>query len=509
MVEDLTSSLLKEAKTLRLPIADLRQFEFEPSALSLIKPQIARDRMVIPLGVVREQVLLATTSENVTATGEYFSRLLGRKVQPVLVEPEILGEAIRKLYPETSVELTERATASLTRLRQTVASPNRNDSPIAKLVNHILGEALHRRASDVHFEAAREGHRVRFRIDGCLVTYESIPEDLFEAVVSRLKILCELDIAEHRRPQDGRSSLTIAGRKLDIRVSVIPGLDGECLVARFLGSQNVATDLSELGFPGDLETRWRRLSRSPHGILLVTGPTGAGKTSTLYSTLSSINTEESKLVTLEQPVEARLPGVTQIPINENLGVTFASALRSALRHDPDVMLVGEIRDKESAEIAVAASLTGHLLFATLHTNSAIESIVRLRDIGLKDYQVMSSLKGVLAQRLMRRLCLDCKELQDPRSVPAELLVENQPIYQAKGCEKCSGTGYHGRLPVFELLEVTPEMSILRGDNLNGRAIHELALAQGFQTLAESARERLLGGQTSLSEYYKLTGKVMS
>ena len=381
---------------------------------------------------------------------------------------------------------------------------------IIRFVNQILTEAIELRATDVHIEPFEEELRVRYRIDGVL-QQASIAREVKQfqsAIVSRLKILAKLDIAEKRVPQDGRIKIIIAGREIDVRVSVIPMLYGEAVVLRLLDRMSVLLGMDKLGMSDrDLRLSEKILER-PHGIILVTGPTGSGKTTTLYAALSHINSIERKIITIEDPIEYQLHGINQIQVSRKAGLTFASGLRSILRHDPDVVLVGEIRDMETAEIAVQASLTGHLVFSTLHTNDAPSAMTRLVDMGIEPYLVSSSLEAVLAQRLVRVICRHCKaevgahERDGLRAQYGEELPE--VLYRGRGCRECGQTGYRGRLGVFEYMMVTDDLRSLILENASARDLRRLATRQGMMSLREDGFRHLREGRTTIEEILRVT-----
>ena len=502
--------LISRGRESRLPVAILESMEFDRCVLKTLEPQVARKHKVVPIGETQGRLFLACV-DKATQLEDYFSRLLEREVIPVLVSPESMEWALGQYYSETAQELTEIARESVNRYAQQAPETDEEaQTPVAKLVKHALLQALRMRASDIHLEPFQGRNRMRYRVDGVLVDQGEISGRLCDAVASRIKILAKLDIAEKRRPQDGRATFKLDGQEIDARVSVMPSLDGEGVVVRLLRGNKSPSDLVDLGFPQSLKERWLRLAKGAHGIVLVTGPTGSGKTTTLYGTLKAIQTPDRKILTLEEPVEARLEGVLQIPIRSDIGFTFESGLRAALRHDPDIMLVGEIRDRESAEIAIAASLTGHLLFATLHTNTAAQAVTRLLDMGLKEYQVMTALRGVLAQRLLRRLCDECKSAgpasEDGIDWSAHDETSPEVIYRPVGCDSCNGIGFRGRIPIFELLEITSQMRRLRGPELDDHHLSELGGQHEYGSLAQSARRALRAGLTSVGEYYSLLGE---
>jgi type II secretion system protein E len=383
---------------------------------------------------------------------------------------------------------------------------------VVRLVNDILTEAVNNRASDIHMESQASGMKIRYRIDGVLQNQPVPPElNRFQAaILSRLKIMARLNIAEKRVPQDGRIKLRVSGREIDIRVSIIPMLHGEGVVMRVLDKDAMKFSLSGVGMEDDTCTRFRELIRLPHGIVLVTGPTGSGKTTTLYSSLAEIKSERNKIITTEDPIEYQLEGINQIQVNHKVGLTFASCLRSILRHDPDVVLVGEIRDFETAENAVQASLTGHMVFSTLHTNDAAGSFMRLADMGVEPFLISSTLEGIMAQRLVRTLCKHCREAYMPSEddVPVDFpLVDytaGQPIYRANGCRQCRGTGYSGRLGIYELLITNEEIRVLASERRGTNEIRKAAIASGMRTLRQDGWLKVALGLTTIEEVLRVT-----
>ncbi|HYD53813.1 MAG TPA: ATPase, T2SS/T4P/T4SS family, partial [Gemmatimonadaceae bacterium] len=388
-----------------------------------------------------------------------------------------------------------------------------NEAPVVKLVNLLLVEALGARASDVHLESYVDGPRVRYRVDGVLQDAPSPPPQLAAAVVSRLKIMADLDIAERRLPQDGRIRLRLQDRTVDVRVSTVPTLHGESVVLRLLDKERGRISLEELGMAPETLARFREVVSRPHGIVLATGPTGSGKTTTLYAAVELLRTGREKILTVEDPVEYELPGVPQVPVNEKLGVTFATALRALLRQDPDVMLVGEIRDPETAEIATQAALTGHLVLSTLHTNDAPSALTRLRELGVAPYLVSSTVEAVLAQRLVRTLCGHCRTSAPPTAEELRLLGltrdELPAVARATGCAECRGAGYRGRVGVYELLVVT---DAIRAAVLAGAATGELrrlAMEAGMRTLRDDGHRLVATGVTTSEEVLRSLGHAQA
>ena len=385
-----------------------------------------------------------------------------------------------------------------------------SEAPIIRLVNLILSRAIEQGASDVHIEPYDKRVVVRYRIDGVLREVETLPKGILPAVVSRIKIMSKLNIAERRIPQDGRIRINIAGKKIDLRIATLPTLFGEGVVMRILDQSSVNLDLNTLGFPPGILPTFEKLIRSSHGMILVTGPTGSGKTTTLSAALQKINSPQTKIITIEDPIEYVLPGVNQIQVNPQAGLTFASGLRSIVRQDPDVILVGEIRDFETAEIAIQAALTGHLVFSTLHTNDAPSAFTRLLDMGVKDYLVASSVIGILAQRLVRTICPNCKE---PYTPPVALLKamglesgEEISFWRGKGCEKCGYTGYKGRTGIYELLVVSDEIRNLVSEGVDSEKIKKTAISEGMVTLIENGIEKAKKGITTPEEVFRVAFK---
>jgi len=383
-----------------------------------------------------------------------------------------------------------------------------SEAPVIRLVNLVITRAVERRASDIHVEVFRDGLRVRYRIDGVLQEVESPPKKLHKAVVSRIKLLAKLNIAERRLPQDGRIGLRVLGRDVEFRVATTPTVYGENLVVRIFDRASVRFIFEELGFPIEELKRFRHLISEPYGVLLVTGPTGSGKSTTLYTALSALNNQERKIITIEDPVEYRLDGVNQIQVNPKINLTFASGLRSIVRMDPDVIMVGEIRDPETADIAIQAALTGHLVFSTMHTNDAAGAIARLTEMGIPNYLISSAMTGILAQRLVRVICRKCKEAYTVKAEEVSDIVEGstgeKTIYRGKGCEDCSHTGYMGRTGIFELLVMNDDIRRLTLANADSRTIKLKAIESGMVTLKQDAWSKVLAGITTLSEVRRVT-----
>jgi general secretion pathway protein E len=390
-----------------------------------------------------------------------------------------------------------------------------SEAPVIRRVNQLIARALELRASDIHIEPFEHSLAVRYRIDGALRPFELGSGIPAPAIVSRIKIMADLNIAERRLPQDGRIKLRIEGREIDMRISTVPTMHGESVVMRLLDRGDVPLDFAALGFGDDLLERFRRLLNRPHGILLVTGPTGSGKTTTLYTALSALNTPDKKILTVEDPVEYQLEGVNQIPVRPNIDLTFANALRAILRQDPDVIMIGEMRDIETARIAVQAALTGHKVFSTLHTNDAASSITRLQDMQVDDYLLTSTIDGVLAQRLVRRLCPSCRQsYKPPPELAAELgldrFADGRPptLYRAVGCDACDGTGYRGRTTVLELLVMSEALRRAIIARADADTLHRIAIDEGMTDMRSDGLRKALAGMTTIEEVERVVDTLV-
>ena len=383
-----------------------------------------------------------------------------------------------------------------------------SEAPIIRLVNHLFARSLDLNSSDIHFEPNEIHLDIRCRVDGIMTRIERLPVRIHTAVASRLKLMAKLDIGEKRLPQDGRINYKIGSKQLDMRVSTLPGVHGESIVLRILDRSDTSVDLAQLGMPQNVLKHYRNIITQPHGMILITGPTGSGKTTTLYATLEKINSEKQKIITVEDPVEYQLEGITQIQANASIGLNFAAGLRSIVRQDPDVLMVGEIRDHETAEISIESALTGHLVFSTLHTNDAAGAVTRLQDMGVEGYLISSSLLAIQAQRLVRRVCTDCAELVDLNQDEATVLgvpIEICPkVKRGSGCESCAHTGYRGRVGLYELLMMSDAIRHHIANDSDANVIRDQAVAEGMQTLREDAIEKLKNGLTTPEEVVRVT-----
>ena len=471
---------------------------------------------ILPLEIVAEKLRVAITGEPAGEVLDDLEMSFGLDLDLVPVTREALADGIRRAYAaaESVVELVRDLDAQLGSGGEGAETPFTdardlaNQPPVIRFVNLLIRDAHDARASDIHLEATREGVRARFRIDGVLAEVPSPPKGLQAAVVSRVKLLAELDIAERRLPQDGRIRVRLEERELDLRVSTVPTLYGESVVLRLLDRGGRPVALDELGMAPDTLERFRAIAQRPHGIILATGPTGSGKTTTLYAALGLRERSAEKILTVEDPVEYHLDGVTQVPVNRKAGMSFASALRSLLRQDPDVLMVGEMRDAETAEIAIQAAMTGHLVFSTLHTNDALGAVPRLADLKVETYMVASTLEGVLAQRLVRRICPDCQERYRPDPAAVALLAQKpvgqETLVRGKGCPTCRGTGFRGRVGIFELLTMTEELRQAIARNAEADRVRELALAGGMTTLKTDGWAKVQAGLTTVEEVLRVT-----
>jgi type II secretion system protein E len=488
-----------------------------PSALPVIKnlsPKYLRQYVACPVALEGGTVTVATADPTSPVLLDDLRQSLGPGVRICVAPPEAILEAIERTYGVDSATPLQKIVEGIAQVDGEVEEDVTHlrdlafEAPVVRLVNLLIEDAVTAEASDIHVEPFEDALRVRYRIDGILYDQESPPRRLQAALTSRIKLMAEMNIAERRLPQDGRIRVTLHGRRVDIRVSTVPTVHGESIVLRLLDRSTVFLPLERLGFTPELEKTFSRLIYLSHGIVLVTGPTGSGKTTTLYAALDKINGADKKIITVEDPVEYQLKGVNQIPVRAGIGLTFATGLRSIVRQDPDVIMVGEVRDLETAEIAIQAALTGHLVFSTLHTNDAPGAITRLEDMGAEPYLLSSVLEGVVAQRLVRRICAACRVPDQPD--PADLLafgVERQdvPLYRGTGCQACRGTGYRGRTAIYELLQVTEEVRslILRKSSAGDIRRHAIAHG-GLVTLREDGWAKACGGVTTVAELLRVT-----
>ncbi|MFQ5881985.1 MAG: GspE/PulE family protein [Candidatus Methylomirabilales bacterium] len=493
----------------RVKYVDLGQYPPQSEAVQLVPENFARQHHLVPVSYVGQVLVAAMANPLDIITIDELRHLTRRPVEVVgAAETEVL-KALDRAYGigagwNEVVEQCLRQVAGRKGGATVGESEVALEPPIIRLIDHLLIRAVQEGATDIHVEPEEKVLHNRFRVDGILRQGPDVPKEIQGAVIARIKVMANLDIAETRLPQDGRITFHFGGREIDIRVSTFPTIRGENLVLRILDRGKLILGLEQLGFSPDHLALFKRTLMVPHGIILVTGPTGSGKTTTLYSALSYLNAEERNIVTIEDPVEYEIPGIRQSQVNVKAGLTFANGLRHILRQDPDVIMVGETRDQETADIAIRAALTGHLVFSTLHTSDAAGAIPRLADMGAAPYLVSSSLLLVIAQRLVRIICMSCKEEATPDPTLLQRLglqskAGQLKFFRGKGCEKCGYTGYRGRVGVFELLRMTPEVSPLIMERAESTAIRRAARAQGMRTMLEDGLQKALRGVTTLEE----------
>jgi general secretion pathway protein E len=516
--EDELLKLLSEK--LGFPYISLRKPHREPIVIENLSEKFLKQAKVIPLGITDSMLSVAISDPFDFYTLDAISLATGYKLEISLAREEEIVDAIERLSSSETGSM-EKIIEDLDKDRKDISLDEEggdvdhlkdmaSEAPVIKLVNLVISRAIEVRASDIHFEPFEGSFKVRYRIDGILHEVESPPRRLQAAITSRIKIMSKLNIAERRLPQDGRIRLRVLGKEIDFRVSTIPTLFGESVVMRILDRESVILDLPRLGFPQEELAVFEELISRPHGIILVTGPTGSGKTTTLYSALNKINSPEKKIITVEDPVEYQLIGVNQIQVKSSIGLTFASALRSILRQDPDIIMIGEIRDAETAEIAIHSALTGHLVFSTLHTNDAAGAITRLMEMGMENFLISSSLIGILAQRLVRINCSQCVEPYTPEPGVLEQIslsedeARNVKIFQGRGCENCANTGYRGRSGIYEFLPITDEIRGLILEKADSNTIKEMGRKQGMKTLREAGWNKVKNGTTTISEVLRVT-----
>ena len=487
---------------------NLSGYIIEPEVVKLIPEEFARKYKLMPVFVIENTLTVAMFDPTNVFIIDEIQRMTKLNIEPVVAEDLEIRKVQDQYYGPTG-SLND-IIASIDKGKLADAEKLGEEAPIIKIVNYLIIQAVQAKASDIHIEPEEKALNVRYRIDGMLNRQPSLPRDLAAAITSRFKIMAGLDIAEKRLPQDGRIIMKVGNKDIDFRVSTCPTLHGENVVLRILDKSGLVLGLESLGFQPKTLALFKEILVSPYGIILVTGPTGSGKTTTLYSALQILNKEDINIMTVEDPVEYQFPGMRQVHVNPLAGLTFASALRSFLRQDPDIIMVGEIRDLETAEIAVQAALTGHLVFSTLHTNDSPSAFTRLMNMGVEPFLISSSLLGVLAQRLLRKVCEKCKELYAPsdnllRDIGFEDKIgQNIKFSKGKGCKVCGESGYKGRTGIYEMLKVTPEIqeAILKKSSADD--IRNIAVEQGMITLRKAALEKLLLGVTTPEEVIRIT-----
>jgi len=498
----------------------LTGMEIEAGVIDMVPQEVARRYKIIPVYKTDNSITVALSDPLDVEALDGLRYILKSNVEGVVAPAEEIAVALDKYYATRAPtvesmlqDITQGEIGKPTSMDQLVSGEQEAteaDAPIIRLVSLIIMEAFRSRASDIHLEPMAKKFRVRYRIDGVLHEVESPPKRLQSAILSRLKIMSNISIAEKRIPQDGRIRINVMNRDLDLRVSTVPSNHGESIVMRILDKQSLLLGLPQLGFFSDDQQTFERLIALSDGILLVTGPTGSGKTTTLYACLNYINRPDRKIITVEDPVEYQLAGINQVQVRTDIGMTFAAALRSILRQAPNIIMIGEIRDLETAEIAVNASLTGHLVFSTLHTNDAPSAVVRLVDIGVKPFLVASSTRGIIAQRLVRKICERCKEEYTPTEAelrllgPAAAQLEKAVLYRGKGCPDCRQTGFRGRLGLFELFVLNDQVRNMIFQRVSAADLRNAARQLGMRTLREDGLRKVIAGVTTLTEVLRVT-----
>lgn len=505
------------ATQLVLQVAELSDYPELPVLEERVAVRFLKESKALPLHEDADQLVLALVDPLDQYVINAFSLLTHRPINVKVALPQDMEAAFERLYGTGKTSMGEIVGDIETRDDEGVSDDVQqlkdlaSEAPVIRLVNLVIGHALEARASDIHIEPFENRLIVRYRVDGVMHEVESPPRRLSAAVISRIKIMANLDIAERRLPQDGRIKLRIQGKEIDLRVSTVPTMHGESVVMRILDKSGTALNFARLGFDDDVLKIFMDVLLQPHGIILVTGPTGSGKTTTLYTALQALNKPDVKILTVEDPVEYQMEGVNQIQVKPQIGLTFANALRSIVRQDPDVIMIGEIRDLETAQIAVQAALTGHMVLSTLHTNDAASTVNRLLDMGMDDYLLTSTVIGILAQRLVRTLCEQCREL---RPALPELVEEMElhrytdmhpiELYHAVGCPHCGGTGYVGRVSIVEMLTMSDGVRSLVMKHATAGEIRTLAIQQGMQTMFENGIRKVMAGVTTIEEVLRVT-----
>ena len=515
---DLIDALTEQ---LGVEYVDVRRIKIDEECTKLVREDYMRKNSVLPYAfdpLLPNVVKVAMADPMDIMVVDDISIMTNFQVDPVLSTKGQINVALDRLFGASqAMQAAEMYRKERQKDKERIGAATEDDttqgddevenSPIVQLVRSILEQGVRRRASDIHIEALEFQVRVRYRIDGALVVAMMYEIDMLPAISARIKIIGGMDISEKRKPQDGRIAMTVDRRDYDVRVSILPTINGEKTVMRLTSKENLTRDKKNLGFSAEELVKFDRILKNPHGIILVTGPTGSGKSTTLYTALSELNTEDVNIITVEDPVEANMEGINQVHVNEKAGLTFAAALRSILRQDPDIIMIGEIRDGETADIAVKAAITGHLVVSTLHTNGTASTISRLVDMGIEPYLAGDSLVGVIAQRLVRRLCPDCKKLvyadEDQKKILGLNVEGDMPIYEPVGCESCNNTGYRGRIGVYEIMQVNAALRAEIAAGARADQIKKVALEHGMETLAMSAARLCKEGITSYKEALKI------
>jgi len=503
--ENIASALAKQKN---LPVINLEEYEINPHAAGLIPERVARRHMALPIGYEEGKLVLAMANPLDIHAIDDLRVITGYEIKPVVCTRSDIKNAIAKYLTQSSS--VEEAVEAVVEIKETMKEEELKtiapDAPVVKLANQIIADAVNQRASDIHIEPQEKDFQVRFRVDGVLHNVMTVPKKVQAGLISRFKIMSEINIAEHRLPQDGRCSVNARGREIDLRVATLPTVYGENVTLRILDKSQAALSLEDLGFLPDTLKKFKSAYSQAYGAMLVTGPTGSGKSTTIYATLNVLNSPEKKIITVEDPVEYHLSGILQIQVNSSAGLTFAKGLRSIVRCDPDIIMVGEIRDLETAKIAVESALTGHLVLSTLHTNDAPSALTRLIEMGLEPFLISSSIDCVLAQRLARKLCEHCKEeykLSEKALAELGESDKEMTVYRAKGCKKCLNTGYKGRIGIYEVMPVSDAIAGLCVEKRSTEEIRKVAIEEGMRTLREDGLEKVKRGITSLEEIMRV------
>ncbi|MFH1715035.1 MAG: ATPase, T2SS/T4P/T4SS family [Elusimicrobiota bacterium] len=500
--------------------------DIDPDIVNIVPESVIRRQLILPIGKINKSLTVAVCDPLNVFTKDDLKLLTGYEINMVIASEKKIREAIESFYvvqktmdsvlrdmvneKSLDLEIVEQKDDSEDTKDLELSS---DDAPVVNIVNVILETAITSGASDVHIEPFEHTVRVRFRIDGVLHMQPNLPKSIFKAVVSRLKVMASLNISVKRLPQDGQIKVKIAERNVELRISTIPAQFGEKVVLRVLDPKQLCVDLSKLGINHDMLEIFKKNIKKPHGMILITGPTGSGKTTTLYSAIKALNYPDKNILTIEDPIEFNMKGINQVQVKQEIGLGFAQGLRAFFRQDPDIIMVGEIRDRETVEIGVSAALTGHLVFSTIHTNDAVGTITRLRNMGVESFLIASSLLMIVAQRLVRRICPHCKEdYEVPVSMLKDYLIEPQSVnnkksvklYRGRGCDECANTGYNGRIGCFEILSLNDEIRKLILQDADADTIRKLAEKSGMETLRNSAVKKALEGLTTIEEVMRIT-----
>jgi type IV-A pilus assembly ATPase PilB len=494
---------------------DLSNMPLDPNVVALVPGAICRKYSLIPIDRTRDRLTVGILDPTDIVALDDVASVTDLFVEPVVIAKDALAQMFERFLrsdeelSELSSTIEESSESSSSAFNESLEEQD-NDAPIVRFVNLLIAQAINDRASDIHVEPGEKQLTVRFRIDGVLHEMQKADRSIQDGIISRLKIMSAIDIAEKRKPQDGRLSVTHEGRSVDLRVATLPTVWGEKIVMRILDNTGQTMTMRDLLFSGTNDRRFRESIMKPHGMILVTGPTGSGKSTTLYTALRAVANSRINVITVEDPVEYRIPGINQVQVNNRAGLTFSSALRSILRSDPDVVLVGEIRDQETATISIEAALTGHLVLSTLHTNDAPSALTRLTEIGCEPFLVATALSAVVAQRLARRLCMQCREpLVEPTEVLTSLGFPHDPrdvpqLYKATGCPACSNTGYRGRVALHEVMTLSDELEALIVTRATGTEMRQVALQQGMVSLREDGWSKVAQGLTTIEEVLRVS-----